>query len=63
MKSYKELTTITLTNDVPEHGLLKGQIGTVLIKLSAFDYMVEVFDHNDNTIFIDILASSNFSKL
>ncbi|HEV2969493.1 MAG TPA: DUF4926 domain-containing protein [Pirellulales bacterium] len=37
----RELDTVALTDDIPEHGLMRGDIGTVVLLHSERGYEVE----------------------
>jgi hypothetical protein len=40
------LNVVALTDDLPEHGLLRGQVGTVVEMLTPSVYEVEFSDDN-----------------
>jgi hypothetical protein len=46
----KELDTVVLTNDLPEHGLLRGDLGTVVLLHGGGGYEVEFMTLDGETI-------------
>jgi hypothetical protein len=46
----KELDTVVLTEDLPEHGLQKGDLGTVVLLHSADGYEVEFMTLDGQTL-------------
>jgi hypothetical protein len=44
MKSLKLLSTVALLDDVPSHGLVRGEVGTVVEVLGQNAYEVEFND-------------------
>ena len=53
----KELDSVVLTVDLPEHGLKKGDVGTVVLLHGSAGYEVEFM-----TLGGDTLAVASFSK-
>jgi hypothetical protein len=45
----KLLDVVALTEDLPEHGLIQGQVGTVVEDLSSDAYEVEFSDDQGRT--------------
>ena len=45
----KLLDMVALTEDVPGHGLRRGQVGTIVEVLGADAFMVEFVDNNGRT--------------
>ncbi|RMF82556.1 MAG: DUF4926 domain-containing protein [Chloroflexi bacterium] len=45
----KLLDTVALTEDLPERGLLRGQVGTIVELLDEGVYEVEFSDHSGRT--------------
>jgi Domain of unknown function (DUF4926) len=46
----KELDTVVLTEDVPEHGLLRGDLGTVVLIHDSGGYEVEFITLDGETL-------------
>jgi hypothetical protein len=49
MSELNLLTTVALMTDVPEKGLFRGQVGTVVERLAPGIYEVEFSDRNGRT--------------
>ena len=45
----KLLDVVALTEEVPEHGLRRGQVGTIVEALGPDAFMVEFVDNNGRT--------------
>ena len=45
----KLLDVVALTEDMPGHGLRRGQVGTIVEVLGADAFMVEFVDNNGRT--------------
>ena len=52
----KELDTIVLTTDLPEHGLKKGDLGTVVLLHAKAGYEVEFMTLDGQTLAITSLT-------
>ena len=48
----KELDTVVLTEDLPEHGLRQGDLGTVVLIHGAEGYEVEVMTLDGQTLMV-----------
>jgi hypothetical protein len=46
----KELDTVVLTEDLPEHGLLRGDLGTVVLVHTGGGYEVEFMTLDGETL-------------
>jgi hypothetical protein len=44
-----ELDVVALTQDLPEHNLQAGQVGTIVLELAPGVYEVEFVDQHGNT--------------
>lgn len=55
---FKELDQVVLTVDLPEHGLVRGDIGTVVLLHGAEGYEVEFVALDGETIAITSLSAS-----
>jgi hypothetical protein len=53
-----ELDTVVLTDDLPEHGLKRGDIGTVVLLHGQTGYEVEFMTLDGETIAVISLASN-----
>jgi hypothetical protein len=53
----KELETIVLTEDLPEHGLVRGDLGTIVLVHTAGGYEVEFMTLDGETIAVVSLHS------
>lgn len=49
MKDIQLLDVVAVTTDLPEHGLLRGQVGTVVESLSPGIFEVEFSDDQGRT--------------
>ncbi len=49
MEKIRLLDVVALTADVPEHALVRGQVGTVVEALAADHYEVEFCDEQGRT--------------
>lgn len=54
----KELDQVVLTVDLPEHGLVSGDIGTVVLEHGSEGYEVEFVALDGETVAIVSLSSS-----
>jgi hypothetical protein len=52
----KELDTIVLTEDLPEHGLQRGDLGTVVLLHGAEGYEVEFMTLDGQTLAVASLS-------
>ncbi len=59
----KLLDVIALLEDVPDHGLRRGQVGTVVEELAPDVYEVEFSDDNGRTYALLALRSSQLIVL
>lgn len=48
-RQFKLLDVVALTNDLPQHGLVRGQVGTVVETLPPDAFEVEFCDNNGRT--------------
>jgi hypothetical protein len=48
-QAIKLLDVVALTEDLPERGLIRGQVGTVVVLLAPEVYEVEFSDDNGRT--------------
>ena len=53
----KELETIVLTEDLPEHGLVRGDLGTIVLVHAPGGYEVEFMTLDGETIAVVSLHS------
>lgn len=53
----KELETIVLTDDLPEHGLVRGDLGTIVLVHASGGYEVEFMTLDGETIAVVSLRS------
>ncbi len=49
MIEFEMLAVVALLSDLPEHGLLRGQVGVVVMFLAPGVYEVEFVDSSGNT--------------
>jgi hypothetical protein len=54
----KELDTVVLTEDLPTHGLKRGDLGTVVLLHRAGGYEVEFVSLDGETLAVASLASA-----
>ncbi len=57
------LDTVALLEDIPEHKLLRGNVGTVVEELSGKAYMVEFVDNDGETYGLVPLRASQLIVL
>ena len=68
MKTIKMLDTVALLEDLPEHGLRQGEVGTVVEMFAATParpgaYLVEFSDRNGVTYAMPALAAEKVMPL
>ena len=64
MESHmKLLDVVTLTRDIPEHHLVRGQVGTIVEVLGAGAFEVEFSDDSGRTYAIAALKSADLIVL
>jgi hypothetical protein len=56
------LDIVEFTDDIPEHGILKGQRGTILEVYNGQEFEIEISNNNGETTFLGAL-SRDFFKL
>ena len=59
----KELDRVALTVDLPEHGLLKGDLGTVVLEHGGKGYEVEFVALDGETVAIVSLSLSQVREI
>lgn len=59
----RELDTVALTNDLPVHGLLRGDLGTVVLLHRAGGYEVEFTTLDGETLAVVSLAADQVRPL
>lgn len=59
----KELDTVVLTEDVPEHGLKRGDVGTVVLLHGDAGYEVEFISLTGQTLAVTSLATRQVRPL
>jgi len=59
----KLFDVIAILDDIPDHGLLKGQVGTLVEQLSEDTFEVEFSDNSGKTYAIMPLATHRFIVL
>ena len=62
-ETIKLLDTVALLEDVPEHKLLRGNVGAVVEELDAETYMVEFVDSDGDTYGMMSLRSNQLMVL
>lgn len=64
MNMIKELDAVALTGDVPEHGLVRGDVGTaVLVHGDGAAFEVEFVGYDGHTVALLTLESSQVRSL
>ena len=64
MKTINELDCVALTCDLPEHGLMAGDVGTaVLVHGEGVAYEVEFVDYDGHTVALLTLERSQLRTL
>ena len=59
----KELDVVALTEDVPTHGLRRGQVGTIVCEMGADAFEVEFIDNEGRTYALLPLRSNQLMPL
>jgi len=59
----QELDVVALTSDLPEHKLLRGQVGTVVMKYAPDAFEVEFVDEQGKTYALLTLNKSHLLRL
>ncbi len=62
-KEIRVLDIVALTEDIPDHGLQRGQVGTVVESLGPGTYEVEFVDNDGRTYATLPLQSSQLLVL
>ena len=62
-KEIRVLDIVALTEDVPDHGLQRGQVGTIVESLGPGIYEVEFVDNDGHTYAMLPLKSSQLLVL
>lgn len=68
VEGYREkriplLTTVALLEDMPEHGLARGQVGTIVEDLALDVYEVEFSDNDGRTYAMLALRATQLMEL
>lgn len=63
MAQLEMLAVVALLQDVPEHGLVRGQVGTVVEDLAPGVYEVEVGDDDGRTYAMASLQADQLLQL
>ncbi len=63
MAQIEMLAVVALLQDVPEHGLVRGQVGTVVEDLAPGVYEVEFCDDNGRTYAVASLRGDELIRL
>ncbi|HXG37688.1 MAG TPA: DUF4926 domain-containing protein [Bacteroidota bacterium] len=60
---FKELETVVLTKDIPQHGLKEGDIGTIVHLHPKGGYEVEFVTLRGDTVAVVSLAASDIRTI
>jgi hypothetical protein len=60
---FRELDTVVLTDDLPEHGLKPGDVGTVVLLHAETGYEVEFTSLKGETLAVVSLAANQVRPL
>ncbi len=63
MADIEMLSVVALLEDLPEHGLVRGQVGTVVEHLAPGVYEVEFCDDNGRTYAMASLKAEQLMRL
>ena len=63
MNEIEMLSVVALLQDLPEHGLVRGQVGTVVENLAPGVYEVEFCDDNGRTYAMASLKAEQLIRL
>jgi hypothetical protein len=63
MAQIEMLAVVALLQDVPEHGLVRGQVGTVVEDLASGVYEVEFCDDDGRTYALVSLRADQLMRL
>jgi len=63
MAEIELLSVVALLEDLPEHGLVRGQVGTVVERLAPGVYEVEYCDDNGRTYAMASLKAAQLMRL
>ena len=63
MPEIEEFDAVALREDLPEHGLLRGQMGTVVMVHTPHDYEVEFVDQEGYTYALLQLSSDKLIRI
>jgi hypothetical protein len=63
MRNIELLSVVALLEDLPEHGLLRGQVGTVVETLAPEVYEVEFSDENGRAYAMVALKAEQLMRL
>ncbi len=56
-RGFQLYDVVTLTDDLPQHGLMRGQVGTIVEQYSPDAFEVEFVDNNGHTYALVTLKS------
>lgn len=63
MPEIEMLSVVALLHDLPEHGLVRGQVGTIVEELAPNVYEVEFCDEDGRTYAMAPLSSDQVMRL
>ena len=63
MRSFELLDIVALTADIPEKGLMRGQVGTVVELLDSKNFEIEFCDNDGHTYAMESVDSNNIMLL
>lgn len=63
METYRLLDVVALTVDIPEKGLYRGQVGTIVEILNSENFEVEFNDNSGKTYAVEPISSINLMVL
>ena len=63
MADFEMLSVVALLEDLPEHGLVRGQVGTVVETWAPGVYEVEFSDDSGNTYAMVALKAAQLLRL
>jgi hypothetical protein len=61
--TFRELDVVALTADVPEHGLVRGQVGTIVHVYAPDTFEVEFVDNSGRTYALATLRAQQLMLL
>lgn len=62
-QEFHELDVVALTSDLPQLGLVRGQVGTIVMQHSPTDFEVEFVDESGKTYQVCTLSASQLIVL